>query len=573
MVSQFELESNEKLLLITRIELLLWLLTLFILALELFYIFRPMEQGVASAVKEIEREKQKAERLQLIAEQASKAKSQFLATMSHELRTPINGIFGMIELASSEEEKHKRLDFLSKARASGDQLLHLINDILDISKIEANKIELESNDFELPRVLDTCLAPAAIHCERKGLDFEYAPLSAMPDWVCGDGVRVTQILNNLISNAIKFTESGKITVTAKVSVIKGRYLLELVVTDTGIGMTKSQQARVFDKFVQADSSTTRVFGGTGLGLAISKELITLMEGTIELHSKPGEGTTFTVSLPLQKSNHQHGMQRQKPIANRSKVAIVDDLESSRCYLELLLQQINIVTDNFTSAEAFLEHEHKLAEYRVILVDLHMPGMDGIQLVQKLKANNEACPPIVLVSAASDLRRYKDQVSCEFAAVFNKPINEQMFISTMGRLCGKEQNNKQTLKILLAEDNEINAQIAVHILESEGHSVTHVENGKKAVVQVEHHNYDMIFMDINMPEMDGLTASKIIRFEMGLATPIVALTANAYDSDKQASWDAGMTYHVSKPFNKDAMLAVIERIIDNDLPLIQEKRNE
>lgn len=561
LVSQFELEANARVRFLSRLELLLWLLTIGVLVIELFFIFRPMERRVRDAFKIAEDERNKAIAAQLQAEQANQAKSQFLAARSHELRTPMNGIFGMIELAASEKLEKKRRDFLHKARVSGEQLLRIINDILDIAKIEASKIDLESKDFELNKMLDAALAPVAISCEKKGLVFEYVALSAIPNWVTGDVTRLGQVLNNLLSNALKFTDEGKIRVTANVKVINRAFELEFSVTDTGIGMTSSQLSTVFDKFTQADNSTTRVYGGTGLGLAISKELVQLMGGDIRVESEAGVGSQFWVNVPLKRSEQKHALSRHSDVSSGRRVAIVDDLDTSRHYLASILSQLNITCDHYGSANAFLEADNQSCEYKVVVVDLHMPEMDGVTMIDQLRSRcSDDCPKFILVSAAADLNQYREDKEKRFFAVFNKPVDEQRFFGVMKQLMKETEDRMKPLKVLLVEDNDINAQIASHMLHSEGHTVTHAANGKIAVAQAENHQFDVILMDINMPEMDGLTASKIIKNELKLDVPIIALSANAYEADRMESIEAGMSYHLSKPINKDALIAVVDKVI-------------
>ena len=507
----------------------------------------------------VEDERNKAIAMQLKAEDANQAKSRFLAAMSHELRTPMNGIFGMLELATGETLEKKRREFLRKARVAGEQLLNIINDILDIAKIEANKIDLETRDFELSKVLDEVMAPFAIGCEKKGLQFEYVPLSTIPDRISGDANRLTQILNNLLRNALKFTDEGKISVTVKIKMVEQAIQFECSVTDTGIGMTSQQLARIFDKFVQADSSTTRVYGGTGLGLAITKELVQLMGGEIRVESEPGTGSQFSAKMMFQRASKQHVLSRLEDISTSRKVAVVDDLETSRRYLEVILSQLNISCDLYDSANAFLAAKSKYCEYKAVVVDLHMPEMDGVAMVDQIRSEcSDSCPQFILVSAAADINQYRAENEERFYAVFNKPVDEQRFFGVIKQLVGQERDISTPLKILLVEDNDINAQIASHMLQSVGHTVTHASNGKIAVTHAEHHQYDIILMDINMPEMDGLTASQFIKQELKLEVPIVALTANAYEADRRASIEAGMSWHLSKPINKDALLAVIEK---------------
>ncbi len=555
-VQQFEREANQRVERLSKVEIIIWILAICVLVVEAITIFWPLERQVVTSIAELEQQKQKAEQLQQLAEQANQAKSEFLANMSHELRTPMNGMFGMIDLSMDEPDASKRKDFLQTAKDSGEQLLVIINDILDIAKIESKNINLEVHEFELTKLLDECLAPFSITCEKKGLAFSYQSKTAMPKWVRGDSVRIRQIFNNLLSNAIKFTKSGSITVESSIKIKDKRFWFTFRVEDTGIGMSQEQQSSVFEKFVQADSSTTRTYGGTGLGLSICRELIRLMGGGIKVASSPGKGSVFTVEIPLEKSTRTQVDREEKVAVGKAKVAIVDDLETSRRYLEMILQNINAECHQFTSAAEFLAIRQSMCDYDVIIVDLHMPEMDGVELVQNLKAQCPGeCPGFILVSAAADMRPESNAFD-DFYAVFQKPVDEFKFIATVKKLIKREENKVEHLRVLLAEDNDVNAEIVNYMLQYEGHTVVRAKDGQEAVDLVQEQQFDLVLMDVNMPNMDGLTASRKIKHELKLAVPIVALTANAYAADVTASHDAGMCLHLSKPINRDALVSVI-----------------
>ncbi|MBE1301478.1 MAG: response regulator [Alteromonadaceae bacterium] len=558
-VLQFESEANQRVDTLSNVELVLWLMALLVLIMEVIFIFRPMEKNVASSVEELEQQKTRALELQLLAEQANEAKSEFLANMSHELRTPMNGVFGMVELALEENDEALRRDFLLTAKRSGEQLLTIVNDILDIAKIESKTIVLEQHEFELTKLLDSCLAPVSVACEQKGIEFEYISLSHMPVCVRGDSLRIAQVCDNLLSNALKFTEQGKITVSTKIKIKDKQFVLVFSVVDTGVGMSPEQQARVFDKFVQVDSSTTRVKGGTGLGLTICKELVQLMRGDMEMASVMGEGTSFTVEFPLEKAKSNAFTDSVPALQDAKKIAVVDDLETSRRYIELILKQMQINCDLYDSGAELIKNRDSIDQYAVVIVDLHMPDMDGVEMVQKLKEYcPHTCPDFILVSASADVYA-QNKDNDLFKAKFKKPLAEQKFIERLKQIIGDDRRIVTPMRILLAEDNEINAEIVTHMLQNEGHAVTRVENGRLAVEQATCHQFDIILMDINMPEMDGWTAAKIMTTEMELTTPIIALTANAYDKDKTISFDAGMKAHLNKPVSKGALLNTIEKL--------------
>ena len=338
--------------------------------------------------------------------------------------------------------------------------------------------------------------------------------------------------------------------TTRVETSGNVFQFEFTVADTGIGMTRKQIESVFEKFVQADSSTTRIYGGTGLGLAITKELVGMMGGAIEINS---ERCWICVQSfrTVARVNRSHTLPKQGDFSCDRKVALVDDLNTSRRHLELLLAQIDIECDHYDSAEAFLAARQKYCDYCAVVVDLHMPEMDGVTMVDQIRCDcNNNCPKFVLVSAAADINEYQEDRHQRFFAVFNKPVDEQRFLGVIEQLAGRAHPTTLSLNVLLAEDNDINAQIAQYILEYEGHTVTHAVNGTSAVELAQQQPFDVILMDVNMPEMDGLTASRMIKHELKLDVPIIALTANAYDSDRDASMQAGMSHHLSKPIDKD-----------------------
>ncbi len=560
-VAQFEQDATARVDVVLSIEVYLWLATLALLCIEAAFIFLPMERTVKRSFAKLTSLKEQAESSAEEARKASKAKSEFLSSMSHELRTPMNGLFGMIELAIDNPEKSNI--YLKKAKTAGRQLLVLINDILDISKIEAGKIKIEQAPVDLLQVLDDVVSLQRVYCQRKGLEFHYLKDPDLPHVIKGDITRMSQILHNLLSNAIKFTEQG--SVTLKVTYTKrpnGNYL-SFDVIDTGIGIESSKLDNIFKKFEQADQSTTREYGGTGLGLSIAKQLAKLMHGDIKVTSFIGQGSTFSFTMAAEES--QLPDISVEPSANL-RCAIVDDLQTSREYFEHVVTSMSIAPKSYESAKAYLE-DSPLA-FDVIILDLSMPEMSGVDLLEQLKAMNpQKFPKIILISAELERLEDENDVSELIWRTHAKPINRRELEHDLGKLIEtkpisrtdiQEGNNKK--RILLAEDNEINAEIVKTILQSEGYKFLHVKNGKDAVDVAKRHRFDLILMDCNMPVMGGIEASMMLRTTLEVDTPIVALTANAFAEDKEECLAAGMTDFLAKPLDKDTLLVCIKKYI-------------
>ena len=510
------------------------------------------------------------------AEQADHVKSMFLANMSHEIRTPMNGVIGMAQLALKTGLDNKQRDYVQKIYQSGKSLLVIINDILDFSKLEAGKLELEDKTFDLDEILSkvsTFIGPAIA---KKPIELLYRLGKEVPQAVSGDPLRLTQVLTNLVGNAVKFTEKGSVTLTADLlQETEDRVLIEFRVRDTGIGMTEEQKKHIFDSFSQADISITRRFGGTGLGLAICKRIIGLMSGEIIVDSQPGAGSTFRFSIPLKKSN----VVARKIIPNwfmGASALVVDDNPEARDIVVAHLKSFNIACDEADSGELAIEKATSQgAKYSVILMDWKMPGITGDMAARLIKQRTDYQPAIIMMTAFGKELLSGNQHSGSIDGFFTKPATAStIFDALIAALpqdpsshapgtAGSAGNRLAGVRVLLVEDNPINQQIAREFLETQGAIVAEAMNGKEAVDLLAEKDcrFDLILMDIQMPVMDGLAATKLIRENPLLGKiPIIALTAHALVSDKQRCIDAGMNDYVSKPIDLELLLSTLERWI-------------